>query len=153
MDGLPGLSFPGIAPGETFTYRFKVRQSGTYWYHSHSGMQEQTGVYGAIVYVNEQGRTAFRLELEYDILLTQKLVLQPRIETNFYSRRDPSRDVSSGLSNIEAGLRLRYEFRREFAPYVGIEWASRFGTAADAIRASGKDPEEMRLVAGVHFWF
>ena len=49
MDGVPGLSFPGIAPGETFTYRFPVRQSGTYWYHSHSGMQEQLGLYGALV--------------------------------------------------------------------------------------------------------
>jgi copper resistance protein B len=107
----------------------------------------------ATAYVNEQGRTAFRLETEYDLLLTQKLILQPRVEMNFYSRRDDSRDVSSSLSNMEAGLRLRYEIRRELAPYAGIEWASRFGSAADAIRASGKDPEETRLVAGVRFWF
>jgi copper resistance protein B len=107
----------------------------------------------ATAYVNEQGLTAFRLETEYDLLLTQKLILQPRVEMNFYSRRDDSRDVSSGLSNMEAGLRLRYEFQREIAPYVGIEWASRFGSAADAIRASGKDAEEARLVAGVRFWF
>lgn len=49
MDGVPGISFKGIAPGETFTYRFKIQQAGTYWYHSHSGMQEQTGLYGAII--------------------------------------------------------------------------------------------------------
>jgi len=54
MDGVPGLSFAGIAPGETFTYRFKVQQSGTYWYHSHSGFQEQTGLYGAIVVLPKQ---------------------------------------------------------------------------------------------------
>jgi copper resistance protein B len=107
----------------------------------------------ATAYVNEQGRTAFRLETEYDLLLTQKLILQPRIEVNFYSQRDDTRDVSSGLSNMEAGLRLRYEIRREFAPYIGIEWASRFGSAANNIRISGKDAEEARLVAGVHFWF
>lgn len=107
----------------------------------------------ATVYVNEQGRSAFRLETEYDLLLTQKLILQPRIEMNIYSRRDDARDVSSGLSNIEAGLRLRYEIRREFAPYVGIEWAGRFGSAADNIRAAGKDAEEARLIAGVRFWF
>lgn len=107
----------------------------------------------ATAYVNEQGRTAFRLETEYDLLLTQKLILQPRIEMNFYSQPDDTRDVSSGLSNIEAGLRLRYEIRREFAPYVGIEWASRFGSAADNIRAAGNDAEEARLVAGVRFWF
>lgn len=57
MDGVPGISFPGIAPGETFTYRFKVTQSGTYWYHSHSGMQEQTGVYGALVIEPAAGET------------------------------------------------------------------------------------------------
>jgi CopA family copper-resistance protein len=57
MDGVPGISFAGIAPGETFTYRFKVEQSGTYWYHSHSGMQEQTGMYGAIVIDPRDGET------------------------------------------------------------------------------------------------
>jgi copper resistance protein B len=104
-------------------------------------------------YVGEEGRTAFRLELEYDLIITQKLILQPRIETNFYSESDPSRLVSSGLSNIEAGLRLRYEIIREFAPYIGIEWASTFGSAADKIRAQGNKPEETRFIAGVHFWF
>ncbi|MGZ8162216.1 MAG: copper resistance protein B [Methylobacter sp.] len=107
----------------------------------------------ATAYVNEQGRTAFRLETEYDLLLTQKLILQPRIEMNIYSRRDDTRDVSSGLSSIEAGLRLRYEILREFAPYVGIEWAGRFGSAADNIRFAGRDAEETRFVAGVRFWF
>jgi copper resistance protein B len=107
----------------------------------------------ATAYVNEQGRTAFRLETEYDVLLTQKLIVQPRIEMNFYSQRDDSRDVSSGLSNIEAGLRLRYEIRRELAPYLGLEWASRFGSAANNIRASGDSAEEARLVAGLHLWF
>lgn len=104
-------------------------------------------------YVGEEGRTAFRLETEYDVLITQKLILQPRVEANFYSDSDPSRLISSGLSNIEAGLRLRYEFKREFAPYIGIEWASTFGSAADIIRSKGNKAEETRFVAGVHFWF
>jgi copper resistance protein B len=87
-------------------------------------------------------------------LLTQKLILQPRVDMNIYSRRDDTRDVSSGLSDIEAGLRLRYEIRREFAPYVGIEGAGRFSSAADNIRAAGsKAAGETRVVAGVHFWF
>jgi copper resistance protein B len=121
---------------------FGIQGFAPYWIYV-----EATG------YVGEEGRTAFRLETEYDVLFTQKLILQPRIEMNFYSERDLSRLVSSGLSNIEAGLRLRYEFYREFAPYIGIEWASTFGAAADVIRASGKNPEETRFVAGVHFWF
>lgn len=121
---------------------FGVQGYAPYWIYI-----EATG------YVGEEGRTAFRLETEYDVLITQKLILQPRIEVNFYSQSDPSRLVSSGLSNIEAGLRLRYEIKREFAPYIGIEWASTFGSAADAIRAGGNKPEETRFVAGVHFWF
>jgi copper resistance protein B len=107
----------------------------------------------ATAYVGEQGRTAFRLETEYDVLVTQKLILQPRVEVNFYSQSDATRLISSGLSNIEAGLRLRYEFKREFAPYVGIEWANTFGSAADIIRAQGKKAQETRFIAGIHFWF
>lgn len=107
----------------------------------------------ATAYVNEQGRTAFRLETEYDLLLTQKLILQPRMEMNIYSQRDDTRNVSSGLSDIEAGLRLRYEIRREFAPYIGIDWASRFGSAANNIQAFGKEAAGIAFVAGVRFWF
>lgn len=121
---------------------FGIQGYAPYWIYI-----EATG------YVGEEGRTAFRLETEYDVLITQKLILQPRIEMNFYSERDLSRLVSSGLSNIEAGLRLRYEIKREFAPYIGIEWASTFGSAADTIRSQGNKPEETRFVAGVHFWF
>lgn len=121
---------------------FGVQGFAPYWIYI-----EATG------YVGEEGRTAFRLETEYDVLFTQKLILQPRIEMNFYSERDLSRLVSSGLSNIEAGLRLRYEFKREFAPYIGIEWASTFGAAADVIRSLGNKPDETRFVAGIHFWF
>jgi copper resistance protein B len=107
----------------------------------------------ATAYVGEEGRTAFRLETEYDLLLSQSWILQPRMETNFYGKRDDSRLVSSGLSDFEAGLRLRYEIRREFAPYIGVEWAGTFGSAADLLKAAGTSPEQLRFVAGVHFWF
>ena len=69
MDGVPGISFNGIAPGETFTYRFKVRQHGTYWYHSHSGFQEQTGIYGAIV-IKAKKREPFRYDKDYVVVLS-----------------------------------------------------------------------------------
>lgn len=107
----------------------------------------------ATAYVGEQGRAAFRLELEYDLLITQKLILQPRIEANFYSKSDTARGLGSGLSDFEAGLRLRYEIQREIAPYIGIEWAGRFGGTANYQRAIGNEVDETRLVAGVHFWF
>ncbi len=70
MDGVPGISFAGIAPGETFTYRFKVKQSGTYWYHSHSGFQEQTGLYGAIIVDPRQGRDEIRADRDYVVQLS-----------------------------------------------------------------------------------
>jgi copper resistance protein B len=107
----------------------------------------------ATAYVNEQGRTSFRLETEYDLLLTQRLILQPRIEMNIYSQRDDSRNVSSGLSDFSGGARLRYEILREFAPYVGVEWASKFGSAANNLQATGGSASGTLFVAGVHFWF
>jgi CopA family copper-resistance protein len=69
MDGVPGLSFHGIAPGETFTYRFPLRQSGTYWYHAHSGFQEQTGLYGAIV-IEPREPAPFSYDREHVVLLS-----------------------------------------------------------------------------------
>ncbi len=107
----------------------------------------------ATAYVNEQGRTAFRLELEYDLLITQRLILQPRTELNFYSQADDSRALSSGLAAIELGLRLRYEIVRELAPYIGVEWASRLGSGGAQLQRAGEAAEEVRAVAGVHFWF
>ncbi|SFM41110.1 copper-resistance protein, CopA family [Halopseudomonas pachastrellae] len=71
MDGVPGLSYPGIAPGETFTYRFPIKQSGTYWFHSHSGFQEPDGAYGAII-IEPDGREPFRYDREYVVQLTDK---------------------------------------------------------------------------------
>lgn len=107
----------------------------------------------ATAYAGEQGRTAFRLAAEYELLLTQKLILQPRLEANFYGRRDTERELGSGLSDLVAGVRLRYEIRREFAPYVGIERSGKFGETADFARADGHDSRETRIVAGLRFWF
>ena len=107
----------------------------------------------ATAYVGNEGRTALRLEAEYELLLTQKLILQPRIETNVYGKRDAARERGSGLSDLAAGIRLRYEIKREFAPYVGIERAAKYGDTADYARAAGEDAKETRLVAGLRFWF
>lgn len=103
----------------------------------------------ATAYVGEQGRIAFRFEGEYDLLITQRLILQPRIEANIYSQRDLSRGVSDGLSDFESGLRLRYEIRREFAPYIGLEWS----TSHDVNSIANTSTEAVRWVAGLHFWF
>jgi copper resistance protein B len=107
----------------------------------------------AAAYIGEQGRTALRLGAEYELLLTQKLILQPRIEADFYGQQDAARELGSGLSSLITGVRLRYEIRREFAPYVGMEWGGKFGGTADYARAAGMRTKETRVVAGVRFWY
>ncbi|MBB1597551.1 copper resistance system multicopper oxidase [Achromobacter sp. UMC46] len=96
MDGVPGLSFPGIDPGQTFTYRFAVRQSGTYWYHSHSGFQEQTGLYGAIV-IDPRRRDPVASDRDYTVLLSDwtdedpmRLFNKLKVMPEYYNRIQPS---------------------------------------------------------------
>jgi len=107
----------------------------------------------AMAYISDDGHAAFRLSTEYDCLLTQRWVLQPQFELNAYSHADPVRRIGSGVSDIELGLRLRYEIRREFAPYLGVSWAKRFGESADLASAAGENPDEVSLVAGIRAWF
>ena len=99
------------------------------------------------------GNVSGRLEAEYDQLLTQRLILQPRVETNFAGSADREREVGSGLNDIELGLRLRYEIRREFAPYIGIDWKRSLGATADFARAAGRDTRETAVVLGVRIWY
>jgi copper resistance protein B len=106
-----------------------------------------------MAYVGDGGRTALRLSSEYDLLLTQRLVLQPALELNVYGEDDLERLIGAGLSDMELGLRLRYEIRREIAPYVGVNWLKRFGDTADLARAAGEDDDEFGLVAGIRLWF
>jgi copper resistance protein B len=107
----------------------------------------------ATVFIGEAGQTAARLEGDYDILLTNRLVLQPTAEVNFYGKNDPQRGIGSGLSDSEVGLRLRYEIRREFAPYMGVTWNRSYGKSADYAREEGEDRSEWRWVVGVRLWF
>lgn len=107
----------------------------------------------AAAYVGNSGRAALRLETRYDARLTQRTFLEPRVEANLYSRADPERGLGSGLSDASFGLRLRHEFAREFAPYVGVVWNRRFAGTADQARASGAPSTERQWVAGVRVWF
>lgn len=107
----------------------------------------------ATAYVGTHGRTALRLDAEYEAPLTQRWVLQPRIELDAYGKDDPAARTGSGLADAAFGLRLRYEFTRGFAPYVGVEWARRFGRSADYARADGDDADDVRWVAGLRLMF
>jgi len=107
----------------------------------------------ATLYVGESATTLARFEAEYELLITNRLVLQPLVELNLYGKAIPERGIGAGLSSAETGLRLRYEVRREFAPYVGIVWHREFGGTADFTRAAGHDIGGWRLAAGLRTWF
>jgi copper resistance protein B len=131
----------GTGPGRTWA-AIGVEGLAPYWFDVE-----------ATVYLGEQGRTAARLKTEYELLLTQRLILQPEMEANLYGKADRERQVGSGLSNLEVGIRLRYEIRREFAPYVGLAWQRFFGETADLSRASGRGRSDLQAVAGLRIWF
>jgi len=107
----------------------------------------------ATAYVGGSGATAATVEAEYEVLLTNRLILQPRVEIEAFGKDDPARGLGSGLSTAEAGLRLRYEFTRRFAPYVGVAWERAYGGTADHRRVEGESVEDTRLVAGLRLWF
>ena len=107
----------------------------------------------ATLYLGTSGRSAARVRASYDVLFTQRLILQPELEANLYGRRDPARGLGRGLTDVQFGLRLRYEVRREFAPYVGVQFVQRIGGTADLARAAGRPVFDRQFVAGLRFWF
>jgi len=104
-------------------------------------------------YLGDGGRTALAAEAEYELLLTQRLILQPRAELSIYGRDDSDNGVGSGLSDMSVGLRLRYEFDRQFAPYIGVEQLNTFGDTADYRQADGESRSETQASIGLRFWF
>ncbi len=106
----------------------------------------------ATAYVSDNGHYATKFEGSTDILITQRLILQPQIEMNFYTKNDLVRAVGSGFSDLDTGLRLRYEFTRKFAPYIGLTYESKFGSSADFARTAGERTGALRFVAGVRMW-
>ena len=107
----------------------------------------------AALFLSEKGDLSGRVEAEYDLQIAQRLVLQPRIELEFAAQAASELGIGSGLNSIEAGLRLRYEIRREIAPYVGIAWERKLGETADFALLSGEDERSLQLVVGARFWF
>ena len=105
-----------------------------------------------LLFVSHRGDVSGRLTFWREYLLTQKLILQPRVETNVAGQRVEEFAVGSGLNNIELGIRVRYEIRREFGPYVGLSLDRSFFGTADLLRADRKDPSQLRFVFGVRAW-
>ena len=104
-------------------------------------------------YLSSEGHTALSVEAEYDLLLSQRWVLQPRLEFNLYGKDDLDNSLGSGLTSLSAGLRLRYEVSRQFAPYLGVEWQDTFGQTREQARQNGQSTDNTRYMAGVTFWF
>ena len=121
------LGFEGVAP---------------YWFET-----------AGAVFISNEGEVRARLEGAYDARLTQRLILQPRAEINLAAEDIPELGVGAGVTDVEFGLRLRYEIRRKFAPYIGVSYQSRLGDTADLAEAAGEDASDTRFVVGVRAWF
>ena len=106
----------------------------------------------AQAFLSTKGDVHFRLEASYDQRITQRLILQPAAEVNFAAQDLPELGIGSGISNVELGLRLRYEIAREFAPYVGVQWERTFGGTAGYARDAGESVSATKFVLGVRFW-
>ncbi|GAN68816.1 copper resistance protein B [Acetobacter orleanensis] len=107
----------------------------------------------ATAYVSDRGRFAARLEGSYDFLLTNRLILQPQAEFNFYTKSDTGRQVGAGLSDVDAGLRLRYELWRKFAPYVAVTYAGSLTQARRIVHDQGGESGTLRFTLGLRSWF
>lgn len=107
----------------------------------------------AALFLSNKGELTARLNADYDLLLTQRLILQPRAEVDLSAQNIPELGIGSGLSTVEVGLRLRYEFVPEFAPYVGIEYERSVGNTATYARANGESAATFRYLVGLRSWF
>lgn len=121
---------------------FGVRGLAPYWFDV-----------TATLYAGGNGTVAATFNAEYELLFTQRLILAPELEVNLYGADDPERGIGAGVSTLDLGLRLRYEIRREFAPYIGVNWEQKFGGTADYAREEGESTSDLQFVAGVRAWF
>lgn len=108
---------------------------------------------GAHAFVSNKGDVHFRIEAEHDMRLTQRLILQPSVEIDAAAQDVPELGIGAGFEKIELGARMRYEFAREFAPYVGVHWERKLGETARLARLDGENPSQVSAVVGVRMWF
>ena len=105
------------------------------------------------LYIRDGGNVAGRITGSYDLLLTQRWIAQPEAELNFYNKDDPGRKIGSGFSDLDAGLRLRYEINRKFAPYIGFAYNGKYGDTASDARGAGETTSDARFVFGIRVWY
>lgn len=131
----------GTGPGRTWA-AFGVEGLAPYFFNVE-----------ATAYVGQSGRTAARFNVSYDVLFTQRLILAPEFELNAYGKADPARRLGAGVSDASLAVRLRYEIRRQFAPYLGVNWVRRFGATAGYARRDHQPVFDPQIVAGLRIWF
>ena len=134
-------------------YDFKPGPSRTYATIGFEGVTPYWFEVEGALFLSDKGDVLGRLEGYYDQRITQNLILQPRVELNFAAQDVPANGIGSGLSDAELGLRLRYEIRREFAPYIGVSWERKIGDSARFARAAGERVQATSLVVGIRTWF
>jgi len=117
------------------------------------GLAPQSIEIDAAVFISEDGDISARFVAEYELLLTQRLVLQPRFEIDFALQDVPELGLGGGVTSTDLGLRLRYEIRREVAPYIGISWQKSYGDTANYLEIAGKDANSFSVLAGIRLWF
>lgn len=105
------------------------------------------------LFVSQDGDISARLEASYDLLFTQRLIAEPELELNAALQEVPEHGIGSGLNDIGLGVRLRYEIKREIAPYIGFTWTRRLGGSADLAREAGRSVDERAFVAGLRVWY
>jgi len=190
MDGVPGISFPGITtrgkrysrgttkarrkptcstrgwsrPSGTLRSASSTPTGGPGWTRDDyedrwsgviglQGMAPYMFEIDASLYVSEDGDATAEFEAEYDLRITQRLVLQPRAELAFAAQDIPERDLGAGITDAVADLRLRYEIKREFAPYIGVRYRTLVGETDNNAEAAGADSEQVFFMAGILFAF
>jgi copper resistance protein B len=136
-----------------FRYDFRPNPERTYFVLGLQGLAPYWFEVDGAAFISNKGDVSARFEAEYDLRITQKLILQPRLEVDLALQDVPELGIGSGLSSGEIGARLRYEIRPEFAPYIGVEYERAFGGTARFRRAEGEDRGAFSLLVGLRTWF
>lgn len=134
-------------------YDFKPNPSRVYATVGVEGLAPSFFDVEGALFLSNKGELMARLEGYYDQRITQRLIIQPRAELNFAAQSSREIGVGKGLSDAEIGLRLRYDIRREFAPYVGVQYRRAFGDTRRYLKAEGEDPAGWSLTTGIRMWF
>lgn len=134
-------------------YDIKPDPSRSYAVLGVEGMAPYWFKINAAAFLSKKGEVRARIEGSYDLRLTQSLILQPRVEANLSFQDIPAIGIGSGVTDFEAGVRLRYEIKQEIAPYIGVEWRKQTGDTARFTRLTGEDANSISFVTGIRLWF